>query len=286
MGNPLTKGNRISPAFAGALAVAMVWPGWCAAAALNEIAASAGIQFNHVSEALAPIGAGVAWVDVDDDGDIDIYFGDTDGLNAFYRNDFPTDNNWLKVKVLGTVGNRDGIGARVILVAAGATQMRAIRAGSGFLSRDSLTAHFGLGTADTVDRLAVTFLSGLRYEFVDVAARQTVMVVEVVVTGQFPVDTLTISAGDPIPVSITVGNRTDTQQSIEFWIDYVSPSGTEQTLYGPFDRTLQAGGGFSRPLTIPDNPGVQLGTHNFVMRVGAYPDASVHQDYLLVDVIP
>lgn len=226
------------------------------------------------------------FTDYDDDGDVDIYFGNMDGVNAFYQNDLPTNNNWLKVKVVGTVGNRDGVGARINLDAAGATQIREIRAGSGFLSRDSLTGHFGLGTADTVDRLTVTFLSGLRYEFVDLAAAQTVEVVEPIVTGDFPIDTLTISAGEPIPLSITVRNHTDLPQAIQLWVDYVSPAGVQQTLYGPFDRSLQANGGFARPLTIPGTPGVQPGTHVFVLRVGTYPDAPLHQDYLLIDVGP
>ena len=227
-----------------------------------------------------------AFTDYDDDGDIDIYFGNMDGLNALYRNDLPTSNTWLKVKAVGTVGNRDGVGARIRLDAGGAAQYREIRAGSGFLSRDSLTSHFGLGTADTVDRLTVTFLSGLRHEFVDVAPRQTLTVVEPVVTGEFPIDTLTISAGDPIALSLTVKNQTAIPQAVQIWVDYTSPAGVQRTLYGPFDRSLPANGGFTRPLTIPGNPGVQPGTHAFGVRVGTYPDAPLHQDYLLVDVAP
>ena len=56
--------------------------------------------------------------------------------------------------------NRDGIGARVEVFAAGKHQTAERGAGSGYLSQDDGRMHFGLGAATTIDKLIVHWPSG------------------------------------------------------------------------------------------------------------------------------
>ena len=65
-----------------------------------------------------------------------------------------------RVEGVGTRSNRDGIGARLALTAAGRTQVREVKAGSSYLGQNDIRVHFGLGTATRVDRLEVRWPSG------------------------------------------------------------------------------------------------------------------------------
>jgi hypothetical protein len=84
-------------------------------------------------------------------------------------------NHWLKVHALGTRGfgghvNRDGIGAVVKLTPAGGrTSMLPVVSGSSFLSQNSLTLGFGLGTANRAT-LEVLWPGGVRNRLYDVPA--------------------------------------------------------------------------------------------------------------------
>jgi len=123
---------------------------------------------------------GVAWGDYDNDGDLDLYLANMtpSGSNKLFRNDQTTGNHWLHVDLVGVVSNRSGIGARVRVVAGGASQIREVSGGSGYLSQNSLTAEFGLGSATVVDTVEITWPSGITEDSVSVAVDQRIIVLE------------------------------------------------------------------------------------------------------------
>jgi hypothetical protein len=64
-------------------------------------------------------GAGVAWGDYDNDGDLDPYLANLGGANKLFENETAAlGRHWLQERLLGTASNRSGIGARVRVVAA------------------------------------------------------------------------------------------------------------------------------------------------------------------------
>ena len=94
-------------------------------------------------------GRGGGWADYDGDGDIDLHFTNdhpTDGIiNRLYRNEVGTANKWLVVKARGTTSNRDGVGARVVVVTGSLRQVRHVDGGSGYYSQPSFPVEFGVG---------------------------------------------------------------------------------------------------------------------------------------------
>jgi hypothetical protein len=70
------------------------------------------------------------------------------------------DNHWFNVRLTGVDSNRSAVGARVEITGSWGTQIREVRAGESYGITNSLTRHFGLGTADSIDTLTVRWPSG------------------------------------------------------------------------------------------------------------------------------
>jgi hypothetical protein len=71
-----------------------------------------------------------------------------------------SDNNWIKLKLVGTKSNRSAIGARVRATTGNHRQIDEVRSGGSYLSQNDLRIHFGLGRATRIDLLEVFWPSG------------------------------------------------------------------------------------------------------------------------------
>ncbi|MEZ6196939.1 MAG: CRTAC1 family protein [Planctomycetota bacterium] len=116
-------------------------------------------------------------IDYDDDGDLDI-FVPGDGIPAqLIQNNVQT-NNWLRVKLVGTLSNRDGFGAVVICRQGGTRQRRVKLSGEGYLSDGDKRLHFGLGASAVVNEIEVRWPSGTVQYVSAVAANQEITITE------------------------------------------------------------------------------------------------------------
>jgi hypothetical protein len=108
------------------------------------------------------VGRGSAYADIDGDGDLDVVLTQVGGPPLLLRNDQALDHHWLRVKLTGKKSNRDAIGARVTLRAGGLTQTRQVMPARSYLSQSELPVTFGLGKAEQVDALEVTWPAGAK----------------------------------------------------------------------------------------------------------------------------
>jgi hypothetical protein len=125
---------------------------------------------------------GVTWADYDNDGFLDLFASRGDGRgNYLYRNN-GNSNNWLTVKLIGTVSNRSAIGAKVRAKATiggvSRWQLRQITGGSDFSGHNELQANFGLEDATNVELLRIEWPSGIVQTLTNVAPKQILNVVE------------------------------------------------------------------------------------------------------------
>src|SRR6266849_3836828 len=74
----------------------------------------------------------------------------------------------------GTKSNRDAIGARVTVSAAGHNQLQEVRSGGGYVSQSDFRLHFGLGRATKADAVEIRWPSGLVQRLENVAGNQNV----------------------------------------------------------------------------------------------------------------
>lgn len=117
-------------------------------------------------------GRGVAFVDFDNDGNVDIVVANNNDPPLLLHNSGARGRHSVTFKLVGVKSNRDAMGARVILKAGGLTQLREIAGGGSYLSQSDLRVHFGLGDAGKADSVEVRWPSGLRENFRDVNADQ------------------------------------------------------------------------------------------------------------------
>jgi hypothetical protein len=103
--------------------------------------------------------------DLDEDGDLDIVTNELNDYPMVLRSDLSEkkqDFSYLKVELAGTRSNRSALGA-VVRVEAGGLKLMKVKDGhSGYLSHSDMPLYFGLGAAAQVDRLEVTWPSGVR----------------------------------------------------------------------------------------------------------------------------
>jgi hypothetical protein len=103
---------------------------------------------------------GAAVADFNHDGKLDIVVTALSAPAEIWMNDSPNHNHWLELALRGTKSNRDGIGARIKIVAVGQTQFSYKSNASGYASSSAGPVHFGLGTARMVDEIQVRWPSG------------------------------------------------------------------------------------------------------------------------------
>lgn len=119
---------------------------------MTEVAASEGVTD------VQP-GKGFLTFDYDADGDLDVLVIANGAPPVLYRNEDGNANDWLRVRAVGRLSNRQGVGARITVQATpgGPLQVRELRAGA-FLAQGPTEAHFGLGpSAGNVHLVRVEF---------------------------------------------------------------------------------------------------------------------------------
>jgi len=106
-------------------------------------------------------GRGVAFLDYDNDGEIDIAVNNQNDPPTLLHNVGAKTNHWVTIRTVGTRSNRDGIGARISVVAGGRRLIDEVRSGGSYLSQNDLRVHVGLGQATKIDSLEIRWPSGI-----------------------------------------------------------------------------------------------------------------------------
>jgi enediyne biosynthesis protein E4 len=138
----------------------------------REVTDSAGAAF-----AKPRVARGAAYGDFNDDGAPDVLVATNGGPAVLFRNTGAT-NHSLRIKLIGTRSNRDGIGADVRVSAGTDIQNKTLRSGSSYLSSSELVLTFGLGAHTQADAIEIRWPSGQVDQLKNVASDQVITIKE------------------------------------------------------------------------------------------------------------
>jgi hypothetical protein len=127
------------------------------------------------------VGRGAAYLDFDNDGDLDLLITANNGPARLLRNDNGNQNDMLRVKTVGTRSNRDGIGAKVtVKTKQGLRLFGMVKTGSSYLSQSELPLTFGLGKPEAGETVSVNIIwpSGQKDSIPSVKPNQFITVQE------------------------------------------------------------------------------------------------------------
>jgi hypothetical protein len=141
----------------------------------QEVTKSMGAAF-----AAPRVGRGAAYADIYNDGRLDILMSTNGGPAVLFRNEAAGEaaNGSLRLKLVGTKSNRDGIGATAHVTTADGTLTEMMRSGSSYLSASELVLTFGLARQDKANKIEIRWPSGQIDRLSNVAAGQTITVTE------------------------------------------------------------------------------------------------------------
>jgi hypothetical protein len=121
---------------------------------------------------------GAVFGDLNNDGRIDIVVLNARARPAVLLNETETKNHWVLLKLLGKKSNRSAVGAAARLTAGGRTLVDEVRAGRGYQSAEDLRLHFGLGTNGIIERLEVSWPSGITNTWTNLAGDRIIRLTE------------------------------------------------------------------------------------------------------------
>jgi len=124
------------------------------------------------------VARGAAYGDINNDGTLDVLVSTNGGPASLFKNTGAT-NHSLRIKLVGTKSNRDGLGATVRLTSGPDTQAQMLTSGNSYLSSSELMLTFGLGDHSKADAIEIRWPSGQIDRVANVPADQIITVKEV-----------------------------------------------------------------------------------------------------------
>lgn len=116
--------------------------------------------------------------DYNNDGQLDIAVSNSITNHFVWKNNNVFTNNWLKIDLIGTVSNRDGVGSWVEIYAGTDTYLRYKHCGEAYLAQNTDYLHVGLNDHTVIDEIKVFWLSGNVSTITNVNANQRIQIFE------------------------------------------------------------------------------------------------------------
>ncbi len=161
-------------------------------------------------------GRGIAVVDVDNDGRLDMFVTNANKEPFLWRNVQPTGNAWVGFLLEGRsfgaaqpgkfatafATSREAAGARLKVRSDGMDHFSFVNGGNGFASQSTRRVYFGLGKATTIETLEIQWPSGLKQTFSNVTPNRIYQVVEGQATLDPLITKIAAAASDPPQTSV------------------------------------------------------------------------------------
>jgi hypothetical protein len=156
------------------------------------------ILFNTKGKSFCPVKG-----DFNNDGFYDIAIQNDSPTNTFLmQNSGGNSNNYLKIQLVTTVSNAQGIGTEIEVYAGGIKQMQTVQCGEGLCGQSSQYLIFGVGQSTLIDSVVTTFPSGIVKVDYAVLPNQKITISESTTyyLDVFPNDTIYLCSNDTLTI--------------------------------------------------------------------------------------
>jgi hypothetical protein len=124
------------------------------------------------------VSRGAAIADFDNDGDLDILVNNCGQAPQLLRNDGGNAKHWIEILLIGTKSNRDGVGARVKVVAGDLVLYDQRKGGMSYQSAQDPRLHFGLARQESADSIEIQWPTGINTRLANIKADQIIAIQE------------------------------------------------------------------------------------------------------------
>jgi hypothetical protein len=121
---------------------------------------------------------GAAFGDLRNNGQIDIVVSTLNDVPQILMNSTHNGNHWIELNLIGTKDNRDGIGTRVKITTTDGVQFNQATTAVGYSSSSDKRVHFGLGKADTIQKIELFWPTGAKQVLSNIKADQVLKIIE------------------------------------------------------------------------------------------------------------
>ena len=139
----------------------------------TDVSETAGADF------MAPrLHRGAAFGSLTNNGKIDVVVSTINDKPQLLMNQTSNSNHWIILKLVGVKDNRDGLGTKVKITTAEGVQYNHATTAVGYNSSSDRRVHFGLGKAATIDKIELSWPTGVKQVLTNVKADQVLTIVE------------------------------------------------------------------------------------------------------------
>ena len=141
--------------------------------AFEDMSAQAGESF-----AVAAAHRGAAFGDLNNDGKVDAVVTVLNGHPEVMMNQTVSQNHWIILKLTGVADNRDGLGTKIKIVTQSGAHYNQATTAVGYNSASDKRVHCGLGSDAVIDRIELSWPTGVKQVLTNVKADQILTIVE------------------------------------------------------------------------------------------------------------
>ena len=138
-----------------------------------DVSGTAGAAF-----AVAEAHRGAAFGDLNNDGKVDAVVTVLNGAPEIFMNRTESGHHWIILKLVGVKDNRDGLGTKVKITTAHSSQYNEATTAVSYNSSSDKRVHFGLGVDVVIDRIELSWPTGVKQVLRDVKADQVLTIRE------------------------------------------------------------------------------------------------------------